>query len=65
MMLLAAASFVGIFFLKGPFPVIVLSAGLIGLADSVILPEYFLILKEKEAGELDRGYVRICEDQDY
>ena len=61
----AALSFVCIFFLKLPFPLIVLGAGLIGLAGSVIYPRYFLVIKEKDIGEYEKGYVRICEDEDY
>jgi chromate transporter len=65
MVMLAAASFVGIFFFKLPFPAIVLGAGLIGLIGSVVYPRFFLVIKEKEMGEYDKGYVRICENEDY
>jgi chromate transporter len=65
MVLLAAASFVGIFFFKLPFPVIVLGAGLIGLVGSTVYPRFFLVIKEKEMGEFEKGYVRICENEDY
>jgi chromate transporter len=61
MVVLAAVSFVCIFFLKLPFPLIVLAAGLIGLAGSVLYPRFFLVIKEKEIGEFEKGYVRICE----
>jgi chromate transporter len=64
MVMLAAVSFVCIFFLKLPFPLIVLAAGLIGLAGSVIYPRFFLVIKEKEIGEFEKGYVRICEAED-
>lgn len=65
MVVLAAASFVSIFFLKVPFPLIVLSAGLIGLAGSIMLPDFFLVLREKQAGEFETNYVQICEDEEY
>ncbi len=65
MVALAAASFVGIFFLEIPFPIIVLSAGLIGLAGSMMLPDFFLVLKEKQAGEFETNYVQICENEEY
>lgn len=45
MLALAAASFVGIFFLKIPFPLIILGAGLIGLAGGRFAPKYFLVIK--------------------
>ena len=41
MFLLAAGSFIAIFFLKVPFPWIVLGAGLVGLAGSAMLPNFF------------------------
>ena len=65
MVALAAASFVCIFFLKIPFPIIVLSAGLIGLAGSMMFPDFFLVLKEKQAGEFETNYVQICENEEY
>ena len=65
MVMLAAASFVGIFFFRLPFPAIVLGAGLIGLIGSAVYPRFFLVIKEKEMGEYDKGYVRICENEDY
>jgi chromate transporter len=65
MVVLAAMSFVGIFFLKLPFPVIVLGSGLIGLAGSVFYPHFFLVIREKEIDEYEKGYVRICENEDY
>jgi chromate transporter len=40
---IAATAFVGIFFLRLPFPLIVLSAGLIGLAGGRFFPGIFLI----------------------
>jgi chromate transporter len=64
MVSLAAASFVGIFFFKLPFPVIVLGAGLIGLIGSAVYPRFFLVIKGKEMGEFETGYVRICEHED-
>ena len=65
MVLLAAASFIGIFFFKLPFPAIVLGAGLIGLIGSATYPRFFLVIREKEVSEFDKGYVQICENEDY
>lgn len=65
MVMLAAASFVGIFFFRLPFPAIVLVAGLIGLIGSAVYPRFFSVIKEKEMGEYEKGYVRICENEDY
>jgi len=65
MILLAAASFVAIFFLKVPFPWIVLTAGLLGLAGSVKYPQFFLVIGEKDSADSESGYVQICEDEDY
>ena len=65
MILLAAASFVAIFFLKVPFPWIVLTAGLLGLAGSGLYPQFFLVIGEKDSVDSESGYVKICEDEDY
>ncbi len=64
MVLLAAASFISIYFLRVPFPWIVLTAGLIGLVGSVIYPRFFLVIKEKDSADAELGYVKICEDED-
>lgn len=42
---LSAAAFVAIFFLKAPFPIIILAAGLIGLIGGRLWKRHFLILK--------------------
>jgi chromate transporter len=65
MILLAAASFVAIFFLKVPFPWIVLTAGLLGLAGSGFYPQFFLVIGEKDSADSESGYVQICEDEVY
>jgi chromate transporter len=65
MLLLAALSFVAIFLLKVPFPWIVLGAGLIGLAGSVVYPKFFLVITGKDSLDSESGYVQICEEQDY
>jgi chromate transporter len=64
MLLLAASSFVCIFFLEVPFPFIVIGAGFIGFLGSLILPDYFLGIKEKNRDETEKGYVQICDDAD-
>ena len=60
---IAAASFIAIFFLKTPFPLIVLSAGLLGLLGGLYWPDHFNVLKEKKGGDSEEGFVQICEDQ--
>ena len=60
---IAALAFIAIFFLKMPFPFIVLGAGIIGLAGSSLLPERFEVLKGKQTDEADTAYVQICEDE--
>lgn len=65
MILLAAASFISIYFLKVPFPWIVLTAGLIGLVGSMIYPRFFLVIGGKNGVDAETGYVQICEDEDY
>jgi chromate transporter len=62
MVTIAALSFVAIFILKIPFPLIVLGAGLIGLAGRYALPAKFDVIKGKDARDFDAGYVQICED---
>jgi len=62
MVSLAVISFISIYFLKIPFPIIVLGAGLIGLAGSYFLPAKFDVIKGKTASDFDAGYVQICED---
>ena len=62
MIAIAALSFIAIFILKIPFPLIVLGAGLLGLVGRYALPEKFNIIKGKDAGDFDAGYVQICED---
>lgn len=62
MVSLAVISFVSIYFLKVPFPVIVLAAGLIGLVGSYLLPAKFDVIKGKTASDFDAGYVQICDD---
>jgi chromate transporter len=59
---IAAMSFVAIFFLKIPFPVIVLGAGLLGLVGSYVLPAKFNVIKGKDSRDFDNGYVQICEN---
>jgi chromate transporter len=46
---IAAAAFVAIFFLGLPFPLIVLSAGLIGFAGGRLKPEQFVVIRHDEA----------------
>jgi len=59
---IAALSFVAIFFLQIPFPLIVLGAGLLGLIGRYVLPAKFDVIKGKSARDFDAGYVQICED---
>ena len=62
MVAIAALSFIAIFILKVPFPLIVLGAGLIGLAGRYVLPTKFDVIKGKDTRDFDAGYVQICED---
>ncbi len=62
MISIAAMSFIAIYFLKIPFPAIVLGAVIIGLVGSYLLPAQFDIIKGKDAGDFEAGYVKICED---
>jgi len=62
MFTLAACSFVAIFFFKVPFPIIVIGAGFIGLGGSLVLPAQFNVIGAKGGGDVDAGYVQICED---
>ncbi|MCZ7583092.1 MAG: chromate efflux transporter [Deltaproteobacteria bacterium] len=48
---IAAAAFVGIYFLEIPFPLIVFGAGLAGLAGGRLKPSAFLVIKDVEADE--------------
>jgi chromate transporter len=59
---IAAISFIAIYFLKIPFPAIVLGAGVIGLFGSTVLPAKFDVIKGKDARDFDAGYVQICKD---
>jgi chromate transporter len=62
MYIVAALSFAAIFFLKAPFPVIILSAGLIGLAGIVLWPSQFNAIQNGKQGDPEKEYVLICED---
>jgi chromate transporter len=61
MVTLAALAFVAIFFFKIPFPIIIISAGFIGLAGGFLFPNKFIVIKTKVGDEED-AYVQICED---
>lgn len=62
MVSIAVTSFIAIYFLNIPFPVIVLGAGIVGLIGSYFLPAKFDVIKGKPAMDFDAGYVRICEN---
>jgi chromate transporter len=62
MITIAALSFVAIYFLKVPFPAIILGAGLAGLAAGMLLPGRFGAKNNRRAGVTENGYVMICED---
>jgi chromate transporter len=53
--LIAAGAFVAIFFLHVPFPVIVLAAGLCGLAGARLWPQFFVATQAKAATPEDAG----------
>jgi chromate transporter len=54
---IAAAAFVGIFFLGLPFPLIILAAGALGLLGGRFLPGQFLLQTGHAAGGTDAGYL--------
>jgi chromate transporter len=56
MLALAAAAFTGIFFLKIPFPFIVLGAGICGAVAQRFLPRFFTA-EEKQYGSNDERYI--------
>ena len=62
MIAIATMSFIAIFFLRIPFPLIVLGAGLLGLVGRVALPAKFDIITGKDIRDFNAGYVQICED---
>jgi chromate transporter len=64
MIAIAAASFVSIFFLKAPFPLIVIGAGLVGLAGGFLAPSQFDVIRSKETRDGDDGYVQICAESE-
>jgi chromate transporter len=61
MIALAALAFVAIFFLKIPFPLIIIGAGMIGLTGGLFWPGKFIIIKGKDGVE-EGAYAQICED---
>ena len=60
MISLGILSFLAIFFFKAPFPIIILSAGLIGLLGGIFLPRKFQVIKETD-GFSEDAYVQYCE----
>jgi chromate transporter len=60
MLACAALSFVAIFFFQVPFPLIILSAGLLGLLGGITLPNKFQVIKETD-GVSEDAYVQYCE----
>jgi chromate transporter len=48
--LIAAAAFIAIYFLKVPFPLIVLAAGCVGLLGARVMPSLFSVGREKKTG---------------
>ena len=60
---IAAWSFVALFFLKIPFPLIIMIAAMIGISGSFVFPDKFQTSKSKDVRGLeDEGYVVICEN---
>jgi chromate transporter len=57
---LAALSFVAIFFFQAPFPLIILTAGLLGLIGGTYFPSRFQVIREKD-GVSEDAYVQYCE----
>ena len=61
MIALGAAAFIAIFFFRVPFPVIILSAGVIGLLGGMYLSNKFVVITEKD-GDSEDTYVQYCEE---
>jgi len=61
--LIAAAAFVAIFFLRIPFPVIVLAAGLCGLAGAHLWPQLFVPAQTKTANGVGSSAARDTRDE--
>jgi chromate transporter len=62
---IAALSFIAIFFLKIPFPLIIIAAAVIGISGSFMFPNKFQTSKSRDVRGLeDGGYVVICENAD-
>jgi chromate transporter len=61
---IAALSFVAIFFLKVPFPLIILGSAIIGISGSYMFPGKFELSKTKSIKEIEDGFVVICENTD-
>ena len=51
MWIAAAAAFVGIFFLKLPFPLIILGAGVVGLLGGLVRRDQFLVIRPHGSGD--------------
>jgi chromate transporter len=62
MVVIAALSFVAIYFFNLPFPIIILGAGLIGLAGGMLSPARFAAKNGRRSAVTENGYVLICED---
>ncbi|MBF0259561.1 MAG: chromate efflux transporter [Desulfamplus sp.] len=62
---IAVLSFIAIFFLKIPFPLIIIAAALIGITGNFIFPDKFQSSKSQNIKGLeDEGSVLICENAD-
>jgi len=62
MIAIATLSFVTIYFFKVPFPLIILGAGLAGLAGGMLFPGRFGAKSGRRSAVTENGYVVICED---
>lgn len=60
MLTIAAGAFIGIYFLKIPFPMIIISAGLIGLVGGNLWPKMFSVIKGEGPG---KEYTVVSDDQ--
>jgi chromate transporter len=55
MWLIAAAAFVAIYFFHAPFPLIIISAGVLGLLGGEFLPRYFRVMADDETRPTSQG----------
>jgi chromate transporter len=51
MLTIAAVSFIAIYFLNVPFPILIIAAGLIGLVGGILVPRRFVVIRGHSGGD--------------